>query len=103
VVIQLQADMWGLDGTDPKSLHLANYRQFIDSIALHTAAFGKPVLLLNGDTHGNRSDNPPLNAWSMKRVASSGTRSERVIRSITMVSLTLIITCWRSAPGSSST
>jgi hypothetical protein len=58
VVIQLQADMWDLDGTDPKELHIANYRQFIDSIALHTAAFGKPVLLLNGDSHGYRSDNP---------------------------------------------
>jgi len=60
VVIQLQADMWDLDGTDPKDLHIANYRQFIDSIALHTAAFGKPVLLLNGDSHGYRSDNPLL-------------------------------------------
>jgi hypothetical protein len=60
VVIQLQADMWDLDGKDPKDLHLANYRQFIDSIAMHTAAFGKPVLLLNGDSHGYRSDNPLL-------------------------------------------
>jgi hypothetical protein len=58
VVIQLQADMWDLDGTDPKDLHIANYRQFIDSIALHTTEFGKPVLLLNGDSHGYRSDNP---------------------------------------------
>lgn len=58
VVIQLQADMWDLDGTDTKDLHIANYRQFIDSIALHTTVFGKPVLLLNGDSHGYRSDNP---------------------------------------------
>lgn len=58
VVIQIQADMWDLDGHDPKDLHIANYRQFIDSIALHTAAFSKPVLLLNGDSHGYRSDNP---------------------------------------------
>jgi hypothetical protein len=58
VVIQLQADMWDLDGTATKDLHIANYRQFIDSIALHTTVFGKPVLLLNGDSHGYRSDNP---------------------------------------------
>jgi hypothetical protein len=58
VVIELQADMWDLDGTAPKDLHIANYRQFIDSIAFHTTAFGKPVLLLNGDSHGYRSDNP---------------------------------------------
>ena len=58
VVIQIQADMWDLDGTDPKDEHIANYRQYIDSIALRTTLFGKPVLLLNGDSHGYRSDNP---------------------------------------------
>jgi hypothetical protein len=58
VVIMLQADMWDLDGTDQKDLHIANYRQYIDSIALHTTLFGKPVLLINGDSHGYRSDNP---------------------------------------------
>jgi hypothetical protein len=58
VVIQLQADMWDLDGTLTKDLHIANYRQYVDNIALHTAKFGKPVLLLNGDSHGYRSDNP---------------------------------------------
>jgi hypothetical protein len=56
VVIQLQADMWDLDGKPP--LHIANYRQFIDAIALHATVFGKPVLLLNGDSHAYRSDNP---------------------------------------------
>jgi hypothetical protein len=61
VVIQLQADMWDPDGTAPKDLHIANYRQFIDSIALHTMRFGKPVLLLNGDSHVYRSDNPLVN------------------------------------------
>ena len=58
VVIALQADMWDLDGKTP--LHIANYRQFIDSIALHALTFGKPVLLLNGDSHVFRSDNPLL-------------------------------------------
>jgi hypothetical protein len=58
VVIQLQADMWDLDGNSPG--HIGAYRQFIDSIALHTTNFGKPVLLLNGDSHGYRSDNPLL-------------------------------------------
>ena len=56
VVIQTQADMWDLDGNVP--LHIANYRQFIDSIALHTLVFGKPVLMLAGDSHFYRSDNP---------------------------------------------
>jgi hypothetical protein len=56
VVILEQADMWDLDGKTPD--HIANYKQFIDSIASHTLAFGKPVLLANGDSHKYRSDNP---------------------------------------------
>jgi hypothetical protein len=56
VVIQIQADMWDLDGNVLS--HVADYKQFVDSIALHTTAFGKPVLLFNGDSHVYRSDNP---------------------------------------------
>lgn len=56
VVIQIQADMWDLDGKD--AAHLANYRPFVDRIAARTARFGKSVLLLNGDSHVYRSDNP---------------------------------------------
>jgi hypothetical protein len=56
VVIQVQADMWDLDGNVPS--HIANYKPYIDSIASHTTAFNKPVLLLNGDSHVYRSDNP---------------------------------------------
>jgi len=56
LVIQIQADMWDLDGKPPS--HIGAYRQFIDSIALHTTNFGKSVLLLNGDSHSYRSDNP---------------------------------------------
>ena len=56
VVIQIQADMWDLDGA--ASTHISQYRQFIDSIASNAKAFGKPVLLLNGDAHVYRSDNP---------------------------------------------
>jgi len=56
VVILEQADLWDLDGKSPA--HIANYKPFIDSIADHTTAFGKPVLLFNGDSHAYRSDNP---------------------------------------------
>jgi hypothetical protein len=56
VVILEQADMWDLDGKAPT--HIANYKPFIDSIATQTLAFGKPVLLFNGDSHMYRSDNP---------------------------------------------
>ena len=56
VVIQSQADMWDRDGKDVS--HIANYEPFIASIAAHTSAFGKPVLLFEGDSHHYRSDNP---------------------------------------------
>lgn len=56
VVIQLQADMWDVDGA--AATHLSQYKQFIDSIASNAKAFGKPVLLFNGDSHIYRSDNP---------------------------------------------
>ena len=56
VVIQVQADMWDQDGAS--KAHLTNYKQFIDKIAGNTTAFAKPVLLINGDSHTYRSDNP---------------------------------------------
>lgn len=56
VLIGVQADMWDLDGN--VASHIANYRPFIDRLASLTKAFGKPVLLMNGDSHGYRSDNP---------------------------------------------
>jgi hypothetical protein len=65
VMIQTQADMWDLDGNPPS--HLSAYEPFVRSIATNTTAFAKPVLLMVGDSHIYRSDNPlsatdPLNA-----------------------------------------
>ena len=60
VVIQVQADMWDQDGATTGKAHLSEYKQFIDKIAAKTLAFGKPVLLINGDSHNYRSDNPLL-------------------------------------------
>jgi hypothetical protein len=57
VVILTQADMWDLDGAADNS-HLSNYEPIVSSLASHTHAFGRPVLLLNGDSHVYRSDNP---------------------------------------------
>jgi hypothetical protein len=56
VVIIAQADMWDLDGKP--AAHVRGYDPFVASIAAHTGAFGRPVLLLNGDSHVYRSDNP---------------------------------------------
>jgi Calcineurin-like phosphoesterase len=63
VLIGAQADMW-----DPANsvAHLAAYEPFVQSIASHTTDLGKPVLLINGDSHEYLSDDPlsasdPLN------------------------------------------
>ena len=56
VVIQIQADLWYLDGNVPS--HVVGYKPYVDRIAANTKSFGKPVLLLNGDSHAYRSDNP---------------------------------------------
>jgi hypothetical protein len=55
VVIVAQADMW-----DPEkgAAHQAAYEPFVASIASHTTAFGKPVLMFNGDSHVYQSGNP---------------------------------------------
>lgn len=63
VVLQVQADMWDLDGTDPgdgvhPAPHLAGYESIIGKMAAEAKAFGEPVLLFNGDSHIFRSDNP---------------------------------------------
>jgi len=56
VVLATQADMWDLDGKT--AAHLTNYEPLIASIARHTTEFRRPVLLLNGDSHVYRSDDP---------------------------------------------
>jgi hypothetical protein len=63
IVIAAQADMW-----DPEkgAAHQAAYEPFVQSVASHTTAFGKPVLMFNGDSHVFLSDNPlsPLDPLS---------------------------------------
>jgi hypothetical protein len=60
VLVMEQADMWDLDGTGPSLAHIANYEPFIAKIAALTKDFAKPVLLIDGDSHHYRSDNPLL-------------------------------------------
>jgi hypothetical protein len=61
VVIMEQADMWDLDGTALAAGHILGYKPFIDRIAALTTDFAQPVLLINGDSHKYRSDNPLVN------------------------------------------
>jgi len=55
VVIIGQADMWD---AEKGAAHQAGFEPIVQAIAQHTTAFGKPVLMLNGDSHVYRSDNP---------------------------------------------
>jgi hypothetical protein len=56
VVVIEQADLWDLDGVTRD--HLTEFEPIVSSLAAHTTAYGKPVLLLEGDSHIYRSDNP---------------------------------------------
>jgi hypothetical protein len=64
VVIIEQGDMWDFDGTFPTNAadlstsHIYQYKSVIDKIATNTLSFGKPVLLMNGDSHVYRTDSP---------------------------------------------
>jgi hypothetical protein len=53
VVLFAQADMW--DTTEPT---LAGFDALVTQIGTLAAAFGKPVLLLEGDSHRFKVDNP---------------------------------------------
>jgi hypothetical protein len=55
VVIVAQADMW-----DPEkgAAHQTGYEPIVQTVASDTKAFGRPVLMFNGDSHVYRSDNP---------------------------------------------
>jgi hypothetical protein len=75
VVILEQADMWDLDGKTPA--HLTGYEPFVASIAAHTTDFGQPVLLINGDSHVYRSDNPLSPTAGCTTEATGPTRSVR--------------------------
>lgn len=56
VVVLEQADMWDVDGKS--ATHLSNYEPYVAALAQGASTFGGPVLLVNGDSHAYRSDNP---------------------------------------------
>jgi hypothetical protein len=58
VVIGIQADMWDLAQVVAGGDGLSGYTGFVQALATEALAFGKPVLLLNGDSHLYGSDQP---------------------------------------------
>lgn len=60
MVILTQADPWDVDEADTGVMHLSGYKPYLDKIAEGTKAYGMPVLMVVGDSHTFRSDNPLL-------------------------------------------
>lgn len=58
VVIALQADMWDPVAAAPGGDGLNGYTDFVRQLADLSVRFGRPVLLLNGDSHVYGSDRP---------------------------------------------
>jgi hypothetical protein len=58
VVIATQADMWDPEATAPGGAGLDNYTPFVQELANLSLDFGRPVLLLNGDSHHYEVDQP---------------------------------------------
>ncbi len=64
MVIALQADMWDPAALVPGGDGLNGYDEFVQALANHAVAFGRPVLLLNGDSHIYGADQPLADATS---------------------------------------
>lgn len=75
VVLFAQADMW--DTTEPT---LSGFDALVTQIGTLAAAFGKPVLLLEGDSHRFKVDNPFSAASPLHGVHTSTPVAENVTR-----------------------
>ena len=84
VLIGLQADMW-----DPAALPSAGgdgldgYTPFVRALAAHCLEFGRPVLLINGDSHLFETDTPLADPTSATGVIH-GTPAVSNLRRITV-------------------
>ncbi|MEI8014196.1 MAG: hypothetical protein WCH20_05080 [Nitrospira sp.] len=64
MVIALQANMWDPEALAAGGDGLNGYDEFVQALANHAIAFGRPVLLLNGDSHVYGTDHPLADATS---------------------------------------
>jgi hypothetical protein len=64
VVIAVQADMWDPEAAAPGGDGLTSYTPFVQQLANFSLRFGRPVLLLNGDSHVYGADHPLANPSS---------------------------------------
>jgi glycerophosphoryl diester phosphodiesterase len=70
VAIGIQADMW-----DPSATDRSGFDAYEQRLAERSLAFGKPVLLLNGDSHVYTSDKPLTGVPNLSRVTVNGSTS----------------------------
>jgi glycerophosphoryl diester phosphodiesterase len=70
VAIGIQADMW-----DPSASDVSGFDAYKARLAERAHAFGKPVLLLNGDSHVYTADRPLEGAPNLSRVTVNGSTS----------------------------
>ena len=75
VVLAFQADMW--DTGEPS---LTGFDDLVKQIGERAAAFGKPVLLLEGDSHKFRVDNPYSTSSSLHTVHGQTPVADNVTR-----------------------
>lgn len=68
VVIILQADMWDPEATATGGAGLDKYTPFVQELADLSVSFGRPVLLLNGDSHLYEADHPLADPTSTQGV-----------------------------------
>ena len=64
MVIAIQANMWDPDQTVSGGDGLTGYDEFVQALANQAVAFGRPILLLNGDSHIYGADQPLADATS---------------------------------------
>ena len=75
VVLAMQADMW--DGTPENQSGFAALKE---RIAVRAAAFGRPVLLLEGDSHRFTRDQPLPDAPNVTRIVVEGETASEWLR-----------------------
>lgn len=75
VMLVMQANMFEEDVNWP-----SGFAEFKEALAEETAAFGKPVVLIHGDTHTFRIDNPMPGLVNFTRVETFGSPNVHWVR-----------------------
>ena len=78
VVIMLQADLFYAQRCGRG--YVSGYRDTIAALERHARAFGRPVMLLNGDSHFFLEDRPIPSAPNLLRVMVPGASDVRAVR-----------------------